>query len=577
MLKAVPKPSFKCKVATPSDLSFSDTQILLANFIANYYCVNIGIAFGILMPKKDDIKAPLEQNIDSINSPIMLNAKQQEALEFINSHQRTLLFGDTGSGKTEIYIKAMLEVLRSGGNTIMLMPEISLTPQMEVRLKSVFGNLVCIWHSKITKKKKDEILQNISSFKIIVGARSALFLPIENIKLIIIDEEHDDAYKSSSAPRYNARDLAIYLSHKSSIKLILGSATPSLNSYYNFKKHDEIFRLKGRHFDSKKYISFDSSLEILPPLALQKIAKALENDKQAIVFVPLRGNFKILMCKNCGSGIKCKNCSINMSYHSKKNALICHYCGFSEAFFIESSSCKNCQAKNFEALKTGTQEVAKKLQECFKEAKIAIFDRDEIKTDSKLKKTLHSFNKHEIDILVGTQMISKGHDYHNVELVVILGIDNVLNSSDFRSYERSISLLHQISGRSGRRDDGEVYIQTLNAKFFRQFVDDYEAFLLFELEHRGDMYPPFMRLALICSQHSNDMRAKEILQNARKIVESHKNIEIVGLNRAPIEKINNKWRYFMLLRTNNTKELVKILHLLKNQAVIIDIDPLQIL
>lgn len=577
VLKEVSKPSFECKTATSSNLSFSDKQIILANFIANYYCVNIGVAYSILTPKKQQDSTKNTNNPKIQTSSIILSAKQQKALEFIQSHKKTLLFGDTGSGKTEIYIKAILEILNEGGNIIFLMPEIALTPQMEMRLKSVFGNLVCIWHSKISDKKKNEILNKIDDFKIIVGARSALFLPIENIKLIIIDEEHDDAYKSTSAPRYNARDLAIYLSHISDIKLILGSATPSLNSFYHFSNNKEIFRLKGRHFNSQKHITFDSNLEILPPLALKKITNAIDNNKQVIVFVPLRGNFKIIMCKSCGSGIKCKYCSINMSYHSKKNALICHYCGFSEAFFPDKTSCKYCNKVDFQAFKTGTQEIAKQLQECIKNANIEIFDRDEIKTDSKLKKTLKKFNDKEIDILVGTQMISKGHDYHNVELVVILGIDILLNSYDFRAYERSVSLLHQISGRCGRKDDGEVYIQTLNTNFFRQFLDDYETFLHFELKNRESLYPPFTRLALICSQNSNDSKAKEILQNARKIVESHKNIEIVGLSRAPIEKINNKWRYFMLLRTNHTKELISVLHLLKNQPLIIDIDPLQIL
>lgn len=570
----VTKPNFECKDILLSNLSFSENQVFLAEFIANYYCVNFGISYGIFTPKN---QSKINSTRIIKTSPNELSIKQNQALNFINSHNKTLLFGDTGSGKTEIYIYAMLECIKNGKNVIFLMPEISLTPQMEKRLKNVFGDLVCIWHSKITKKNKANILDKLDSYKIIAGARSALFLPIENIGLIIVDEEHDDAYKSNSSPRYNARDCAIYLSHKKNIKLILGSATPSLNSYYNFKKNNDIFRLEGRYFNNNKKIIFNSSTEILTNILVQKISNILVKKKQAIIFVPLRGNFKILLCNSCGSGIKCKNCSINMSLHSKKNAIICHYCGFSEPFFTNKAQCKNCSKNNFKALKVGTQEIAKELKDIFKNIRIEVFDRDEVTTNSKLKKILNDFNKGNIDILVGTQMLSKGHDYHNVELVAILGIDNLLNSSDFRAYERSVSMLNQISGRCGRKNDGEVYIQTFNKDFFSRFLNNYEDFLNFELNNRLNFYPPFTKLALISSQNKDDNTAKSILQNAKKIVESYKSVEIVGLNRAPIEKLNGYWRYFMLLRSNNLKEMLQAIHLLKNKPVIIDMDPLHII
>mgnify|MGYP004631215305 CR=1 FL=1 len=616
VLCEVEKPNFKCKEAVKSEFALSESQVILGHFVANYYCVNLGVAFGIFVAKKrnesslqgeskdlpidsSDLDSSLRtkcfaqndgfgldchdstQSVESRNDNGFaipkLSPAQQSALDFILSHDKTLLFGDTGSGKTEIYINAICKTLSQGKNVLFLMPEIALTPQMEKRLKSVFGDLVCIWHSKVSKAKKERILSNLDSIKIIAGARSALFLPLTNLGLIIVDEEHDEAYKATQNPRYNARDLAIFLAQKQGIRLILGSATPSLNSYYNFTLENCVFRLKGGYFEGKKSIIFDNDLDNIPQILVDKIATALESKKQIIIFVPMRGNFKVLQCAECGSGVKCKHCSINMSLHSRKNALICHYCGYAEPFFDGRTKCKVCDSTNFKALKIGTQEIYKNLSTHFSQANIAIFDRDEVKSDSRLRRILSDFNDNKIDILIGTQMISKGHDYHNVALVAILGIDNLLNSSDFRANERAASLLFQISGRTGRKNDGEVFINTQNSAFFGRFLDDYEDFLRFELENRVNLYPPFMRIALICAQNKVEAKAKDILQNAKKIVESTKrNVEIVGLNKAPIERIGGLWRYIMLVRAKSAKELLNALAPIKDMPLIIDIDPQQI-
>ena len=638
VLCEVEKPKFKCKEAIKSEFALSQSQVVLGHFVAKYYCVNVGVAFGIftlggadspcnnlsLEKHSADLNAKnaesqnspslaegdkggglKAQNISSakfsnndsthhltssaregeffsslrgILSPPTLSPAQQKALNFILSRDKTLLFGDTGSGKTEIYINAICATLTQGKNVLFLMPEIALTPQMEKRLKRVFGDLVCIWHSKVSKAKKERILAHLDSIKIISGARSALFLPLTNLGLIIVDEEHDESYKNSTNPRYNARDLAIFLSQKQGIRLILGSATPSVTSYYHFSRQNCVFRLKGGYFEGKKHIIFDADLENIPQNLLDKIATALESKKQIIVFIPMRGNFKVLQCFECGSGVKCKHCSINMSLHSRKNALICHYCGYAEPFFYGKTKCKICDSSDFKALKIGTQEIYKNLSAHFKSAKIAIFDRDEVRTDSHLRRVLSDFNDGKIDILIGTQMISKGHDYHNVELVAILGIDSLLNSSDFRANERATSLLFQIAGRTGRKNDGEVFINTQNSAFFRRFLNDYEDFLRFELENRANLYPPFTRIALICAQNKDETKAKEILQNAKKIVESTRRIiEIVGLNKAPIERIGGLWRYFMLIRAKSAKELINALVPIRDMPLIIDIDPQQII
>lgn len=505
-----------------------------------------------------------------------LSPKQQNALDFILSHEKTLLFGDTGSGKTEIYIHAIIHALQRGQNVLFLMPEISLTPQMERRLKEIFGDLVCMWHSKISRAKKTKILAQIHAgrVRILAGARSALFVPLDKIGLIIVDEEHDDAYKASANPRYNARDLAIYLSAKRGIRLILGSATPSPNSYFNFHKDGAVFRLKGRHFDSSKTLFFERTPTQITQNILDKIATALESHKQIIVFVPIRANFKTLLCQDCGQTLKCRDCSVSMSIHSKQNALICHYCGKSAPL---PKVCPHCGGEHFSALKYGTQEIARLLGESFPNARIAVFDRDEITTERKLKTALDDFNKKRIDILVGTQMLSKGHDYHNVALVVILGIDYLLFSSDFRAFERAMSLFHQISGRCARKEFGEVIIQTQNVEFFKTFSEDYEDFLRYELAQREGAYPPFRKLAFLTSAHKDEKTALARLESCKKRIESHTNIDIIGLSRAPIERVNGQWRYCMLLKSRRSRDLLEALHALKDERISIDIDPLQLL
>ena len=575
VIREVSKPSFDCislesenDLKNPNKYFFSQNQMILADFISMYYCCNLGSVYKIFHPFK--FLSPPLQVVTPISPPKNLSKLQKEALNFALSRRESLIFGDTGSGKTEIYIHTILNALSNGGNVIFLMPEISLTPQMEKRLKEVFGDIVCIWHSKILNRKnilKD--LQN-SKFRIIVGARSALFLPVNNVKLIIVDEEHDDSYKSNSTPRYNARDLSIYLSKKLNIKLILGTATPSPTTYFNFLKSNNIFRLKGTFYSSKKNIIFENSLPSITQLLLEKITKTIESKKQVIIFIPIRANFKTIFCISCGYVDICQNCSVTLSFHSKKNAMICHYCGY---FKKALNTCPKCSGE-LSGKKMGTQQICKELENYFKNIKISIFDRDEINTNSKLHRVLNDFNSKKIDILIGTQMISKGHDYHNVNLVVIFGIDYILYGSDFRAYERAFSLLHQISGRCGRKNDGEVFIQTLNENLLQNFLNDYEDFLKFEIKKRSPLYPPFSKLALIHSQNKNMELARKNLQDCKNIIEKNKNIEVVGIGRSPIEKIHNKWSYSMLVRASSAKYIVESIHIIKNKKCIIDIDPL---
>lgn len=571
VLQSCKKPNFECKEIQQENSYFSKTQINLAEFITSYYCTSRAIAYGIFTPFLQDSNTTKPSNLE-FNLP-QLNTKQTEAYNFIMERQSSLLFGDTGSGKTEIYIHLLNQTLKQSQNALFLMPEISLTPQMEKRLYSVFGDILAFWHSKLSPKKRKETLQRIHNgeIRILAGARSALFLPIHHLGLIIIDEEHDDAYKSNSAPRYHARDVALYLAKQLHTKIVLGSATPLASTYYKFQQNQSVFRLKGTYYQSQKEFLFCHSTNENHPFILESLANNLQNHKQAIVFLPTRANFKHLLCQTCGESIQCPNCSVSMSLHTKDSSLKCHYCHYTSPI---PQSCPLCGGQ-LNSLRIGTQEFANNLTKEFPKANIACFDRDSITTQNKLEKTLESFNNNQIDILVGTQMLSKGHDYHNVSLSVALGLDYILKSSDYRARERALSLMFQLSGRSGRKEHGKVLIQTLQDDFFKAYLKDYELFLKDELHSRKHLYPPFMRLALIKISHKQQEKALQITQEILKILPKNEKIEIVGYGLAPIEKIANKWRYVILLRSLEAKTLHQTLLPIKDYPCEIDIDPIE--
>ena len=438
---------------------------------------------------------------------------QEQARKFAEANETSLIFGDTGSGKSEIYIALIAQALAAGKQALFLMPEISLTPQMTKRLQSYFGERLGVWHSKISPKKKREILAkfNAGEIRLIAGARSALFLPFSDLGLIVVDEEHDDSYKSAAAPRLNARDAAIFVGKKLGIRVVLGSATPALSTYAK-QPH---FRLRGTYFSSAKRFIFDESETGLSPKILTEIGRSLETGKQAVVFLPTRANYKYMVCENCGQIVRCPFCAVGMSYHADAAALKCHYCGFSTFY---KASCENCGGEVMQARKIGTGELAAQLAARFPSARIAKFDRDEITTQRKLEALLNNFNAHKIDILVGTQMLSKGHDYHGVDLAVIMGIDEHLSYPDFRAREKTLALAMQVAGRAGRSGQGRVVIQTRQSGFFRDYIENYDDFLRDEAEFREGLYPPYMRLLRVLISHKNEKAASEIMNVALELL-----------------------------------------------------------
>ena len=501
---------------------------------------------------------------------IELSSKQNEALEFIKQYPVSLLFGDTGSGKTEIYMKYFEAVLSEGKRALFLMPEISLTPQMQVRLESHFGDLVVMWHSKLTKKQKEKALEKIydGSAGIIAGPRSALFLPIKDLGVVIVDEEHDESYKSSSRPRYHARDMAIYMADLHKIPVVLGSATPSLTSYVKFPR----YRLKGGHFGSGRRYRFEAHSEAVTPLVEEAVVQTIAKKEQAMMFIPTRANFKYLICDTCGHTLTCPYCSVGMSVHRSMRAVKCHYCGYTEAI---PQRCPQCHSGVLISSRLGTAEAVEYFTQNHVEFTTAQFDRDSVSTQKKLTTLLKRFNSHEIDLLVGTQMLSKGHDYHDVTLAVILGMDNLLNLSDYRARERALSLLIQIAGRSGRKKEAAVLVQSFNREFFEPFVDNYELFLDEEKEYRREMYPPYKKLARILFAHKNGLKAEEAMKKTVEKLQTFSAVDVIGFGASPIEKIANKFRFQILLRADKSTDLIRAIRASKNELAEIDMDPIE--
>ncbi|XAK02521.1 primosomal protein N' [Campylobacter coli] len=569
VLKECQKPEFQTKeIKKITPFSLSHMQFELAKFISYYYASKLGFVLGLFSTHQT-----YTCSATKIENKPELSQKQEEALKFIETHPTSLLFADTGSGKTEIYICLIKQYLEQGKQVLLLMPEISLTPQMQKRLEVYFKDKFFLWHSKISKKKKQENLERFCKGEalLVAGARSALFLPFVNLGLIIVDEEHDNSYKASNQPYINARDLALFLGSKFDIKVLLGSATPSLTSFYKQKS----FRLKGTFFESKKHFLYDENELGITPMLLGELKKSLENQKQAIIFLPTRANFRQIVCKDCGQTIKCPFCSIAMSLHKKRNVLKCHYCNYTS---LIEQNCPSCQGAMLEARKMGTAELQELLQEALPLARIAKFDSDEITSIRKLNAVLKDFNENKIDILIGTSMLAKGHDYHSVDLSVILGLDEYLFRPNFKASEETLALAMQVAGRAGRKGEGRVLLQTKNRNFFERYIEDYDSFLQDELENRKDLYPPFKRLLRIVIEDKEQKQAQNLCQKLVDQISSTLKVEIIGYGACSIEMLKGQYRFYILLRSDFYKVLIKIQEYALNfKNVSVDIDPIDFL
>jgi len=517
--------------------------------------INLPVLNGII---KKNFLTIVEKKIErlasysgGISEVSVLSPAQNEALDQIRKSFTekpvTLLYGVTSSGKTEIYIKLIRECLDNGKQVLYLLPEIGLTTQIIARLTRVFGDKAGIYHSKFNDSERVEIWNKVlhqgkskednnpeTDYQLIVGTRSALFLPFRNLGLIIVDEEHENSFKQyDPAPRYHARDSAVILGHLQQAPVLMGTATPAVETYYNAKSGKfGLVTLSERHLqiempeiltaDFKDAYRRRQMKSHLTPLLFNEISGALERKEQVILFQNRRGFSPFIECKMCAWIPKCNHCDVSLTYHKHNNSLVCHYCGFSTGY---PGSCTSCGSKELNNKGFGTEKVEEDLQIIFPDARIDRMDLDTTRSKMGFEKIIRRFELGEIDILIGTQMVTKGLDFENVSIVGILNADNLLNQPDFRAYERSYQLMAQVGGRSGRKNKrGKVIIQTSEpAHPIIQNVTDnnYEAMYLGQIAERKHFkYPPFYRMIGITMKHRDkvelDRIASELSTNLRE-------------------------------------------------------------
>lgn len=507
-----------------------------------------------------------------------LTAEQNDVLEVIksslNKEKTFLIHGITGSGKTEVYLRAIKEVIKEGKTAIMLVPEISLTAQVVNQFYERFGDEVAVFHSALSPGEKyDEYLKIYNNqVKIVVGTRSAIFVPLENIGIIIIDEEHSDSYKQENNPRYHALDMAKFRSKYHNCPLVLGSATPTLESFARAKKDVyKLLKLQNRIGNSKlpNIEIVDMSLEmkkrnlIFSQILLDKIKSRLEKQEQVIILLNRRGFSTIVSCRNCGYKYECPHCAITLTYHKSSNMMRCHYCGYSKE---KPLKCFQCQEEALKDAGLGTEKLEIELQKVFPSSKIIRMDKDTTTKKGSHEKIINEFKNNDYDILLGTQMIAKGLDFPRVSLVGVINADSSLNIPDFRSNERTFQLLSQVSGRAGRsKYPGEVVLQTFNPdnKTLNYIKNhDYEGFYNYEMNLRRLMsYPPYYYLitikALSNSYEESSLEINKIKTHLLKNID--KQSIILGPTIANPFKVNNKYRFQLIIKYKIDKNIMNTL------------------
>lgn len=573
------------------------------------------ISLGVISVSETEDFRSFESEYSERVKKINLNPDQIAAVQTIitsiknDNYNVFLLFGVTGSGKTQVYLESIKVALDNHKSVIVLIPEISLTPQTVARFRNFFGQSVHVFHSRMSLGERYDTWRNIKASKtsIVIGPRSALFLPVNNLGMIIVDEEHDGSYKQDGqSPRYHARDMAIFRAKMNKAVVVLGSATPSMESYHNAKSNKfHLVELKHRvkniglphvHIiDLKRTDKKSKRNKLFSPLLQEKIHERLHHREQIILLQNRRGFSSMLQCKDCGYTAKCANCDIYLTFHTSSNNLQCHYCGYS---ISASSDCPRCGGFQIQYQGEGTQKVEKEIHHLFPEARVLRMDVDTTRGKNAHASMFNSFRKGDADILLGTQMIAKGLDFENVSLVGVISADIGLTFPDFRASERVFQLLTQVAGRSGRsKIRGEVVIQTNMAKHYAlSFAKehDFEGFFNQELIYREEMsYPPFSRLIKL-GIHSDSLLganqiAKEIVRELRKKRQSH--FSIIGPAPAPILRLKNKYRWQIILKLNSrndpsgkhTRLLLKKIteqgsfRAPKDVDIIIDVDPLEMM
>lgn len=498
---------------------------------------------------------------------VTLNSDQKRAFETINGSDTFLLHGVTGSGKTEVYMHLIERVLTEGKNAIMLVPEISLTPQIMANFKDRFGEQVALLHSGLSAGERFDEWNRLfaGQARIAIGARSAIFAPLDNLGMVIIDEEHESSYISESNPRYDTHDVATFRARYNSCPLVLGSATPSIESYEKaqngqYKLLELPVRVNGREMPKIQIVDMMNEIRngnsgIFSTQLLADLTNAINNKKQAMIFLNRRGYSSFMRCRDCGYIAKCEDCDVSLVYHKEDNRLKCHYCGKQ---FKVLSRCPKCGSQSIKYGAVGTQQVVEKLKEYFPDVKILRMDNDTTSTKNAHQKILSEFKNSLPAILVGTQMIAKGHDFESVVLVGIVDADQSLYQTDYRSSERTFQLITQVAGRAGRSEnEGKVVLQTYAPKHYvYKFAAnyDYKGFFRKELNIRQTtLFPPFTRIIriLFASHDENYVRdtLKVCYNEIRKLKEDYdQDFIYLDAMKSPIQRIADKYRYQIMMR-----------------------------
>lgn len=542
--------------------------------------------------KKEDYRIKYEVNKDKKK---VLTPSQQKVVNSVLENQQNvpfLLFGVTGSGKTEVYMQIIEKVLKRGETAIMLVPEISLTPQMVEQFSNRFGNQIAALHSALSEGEKYDEWRRIArgEASIVIGARSAIFAPLKNIGIIIMDEEHSDSYKQGDkSPRYHARDVAIWRAKYHSCPVLLGSATPSLESMARAEKGVYQLlvlkeRVNGKSLPNVEIIDMNKEAKNgtshITNRLLGELSSCIDRGEQAILFLNRRGFSTFVTCKNCSETIKCPNCDITLTYHKSNRMLRCHYCGYATPL---PKVCPHCKEEALSDLGVGTEKIEEELHRLLPNARVLRMDVDTTSRKGAHKKMIDAFRNHEYDILLGTQIVAKGLDFSDVTLVGVINADTSLNIPDFRSSENTYSLLSQVAGRSGRsQKTGKVYIQTFNPDHYAiSFVKehDYLGFYREEMKIRRRLgYPPFYFLCYLkISGKEADYLFQEALKIKRSLERNLGHTTILGPTTLAVFKVNNVYRYGIILKYKKEEILYDILlkiqnHYKNNHKLRVDID-----
>lgn len=517
---------------------------------------------------------------------IVLSPSQEKAFngikEVIDSNKPSgaLLYGVTGSGKTSVFLKLIEHTIKTNKTAIMLVPEISLTPQMVGQFKSYFGDIVAVIHSSLSLGQRVDEFKRIKNgdAKIVIGTRSAVFAPLKNIGLIIMDEEGEHTYKSESTPRYHARDIAIQRCGFNNCTLLMASATPSLESYYYAKSgRYHLFELDGRYSNAElpKVVVVDMQREeedgndsLFSRELIKSIKERLERNEQSILLLNRRGFNTTVTCLDCKKPIECPNCNISLTYHKRNNRLMCHYCGY---FMSNKNECPDCHGSHLKMAGVGTQRVEDEVQRLFPEARVLRMDADTTYSRFAYENNFKDFSDGKYDIMLGTQMIAKGLDFPNVTLVGVLSLDKALFAGNFNSYERTFSLLTQVVGRSGRGDkQGIAFIQTyLPEHYVLELASkqDYKEFYAQEIALRKALvYPPFCDICVIGINSPMDIQAQkassifiDILKENIKKLSFNFPLRVLGPSQFSIGKINNRFRYRIIIKCKNEKHFRELI------------------